>query len=82
MNHGIQVLVRGAETLEDAPQGVRVRTVGLRPTRCQLDTGDGIVTTADSYAIGSAAVILVVTAIVAGIAADIGALTCAHGVQL
>jgi hypothetical protein len=47
-----------------------------------LDTGDGIVTTADSYAIGSAAVILMVTAIAAGIAADIGALTSAHVVQL
>ena len=82
MNHRIEILVRGAEALEDAPQRIRIRTVGLRPTRSQLDTGDGIVTTADSYAIGSAAVILAVTAIVAGIAADIGALTCAHAVQL
>src|ERR1700730_1646789 len=82
VDHGIEVLVRRAEALEDGPQRIRIGTIGLRPTRSQLDTGDGIVTTADSDAIASAAVILAVTAIVAGIAADTGALTCAHAVQL
>jgi hypothetical protein len=82
VDHGVQVLVRGAETPQNAPQRIRVRAIGLRPPRSQLDTGDGIVTTADSDAIAAAAVILTVTAIVAGIAADIGALTCAHAVQL
>jgi hypothetical protein len=78
VNHGIQVLVRSTETLEDAPERIRVWTIGLRPTRSELDTGDGIVITAEADAITSAAVILAVTAIVA----DVGALTCAHAVQL
>jgi hypothetical protein len=82
VNHGIQVFVRGAEPLEDGAQRIGVRTVGLRPARSQLNTSDGIVTTADSDAIASVALILVVTASVAAIAADIGALTCAHAVQL
>jgi hypothetical protein len=82
VNHGIQIFVRGAETLEDGPQRIGVWTVGLRPPRSQLNTGDRIVTTADSDAIASVAMILVVTAIVAAIAADIGPLTCAHTAQL
>ena len=82
VNHGIEILVRRAEALEDRPERIRIGTVGLRPTRSQLDTGDGIVTTADSDAIASVAVILMITAIVAGLAADVGALTSAHVVQL
>jgi hypothetical protein len=82
VNYGIKVLVGSPETLEHACQRIRVRTIGLRPTRSQLNTGDGIVTTADSDAIASVAVILAVTAIVADIAADVGALTCAHAIQL
>jgi hypothetical protein len=82
VNHGIQVFVRRAETLEHGRQRVCIGTVGLRPPRSQLNTGYGIVATADSDAIASVALTLVVTAIVATVAADIGTLTCAHAAQL
>jgi hypothetical protein len=82
VDHRVQILVRRAESLEGRPQGIGVGAIRLRPSGSQLNTGDGVVTTADSDAIASVAVILVATAIVAAIAADIGALTCAHAVQL
>jgi hypothetical protein len=82
MDHRIQILVRGPESLEGRPEGVGIRAVRLRPACGQLNTGDGVVTTADSDAIASVAVILVGTAIVASIAADVRPLTCAHALQL
>ncbi len=54
------------------PANHMLRAVGLRPTRGQLDTGDRVVTAADSDALAAAARDPRVTAIVAGVAAASG----------
>jgi hypothetical protein len=75
----IQIFVRGTETFENAAQRINARAIRLGPAGGQLDTGDGIITSADADAIATALAILA-SVIVAGVPAD--ALTCAHGAQL
>ncbi len=75
----IQIVIRGAEALQHAAERINPRTVRLSPAGGQLDTGDGIVTSADADALATAIAILA-SVVVARVAAD--ALTCAHGAQL
>jgi hypothetical protein len=78
----IQVVVGGAEPPQNAAKRIRGWTVGLRPTRGQLNADNGVVTAADSNALAALVAMLAVV-VVAGVAAGgVGTLTCGHGAQL
>jgi len=75
----IQIFIRAAEAFKHAAERINLWAIRLRPAGGQLDTGNGIVTSADADAL-AAAVAIFASVVVARVAAD--ALTCAHGAQL
>jgi hypothetical protein len=60
VGYGVQVLESRAKASEHAAQGVRGRTVRLRPAGGQLNAGDGIVSAADSDALAALVAIVAV----------------------
>jgi hypothetical protein len=77
MQHRIQIVICGAEALQQAAKRINPRAVRLRPAGGQLDVGDGIVTSADADALAATLAILASVVV-----ARVAALTCAHGAQL
>jgi hypothetical protein len=53
VGHRVQVFERGTKTSEDSAKRVGGRAVRLRPAGGQLNTGDGIVSAADSDALAA-----------------------------
>lgn len=82
MSYRVQILEGRSKASQDVAQRVGRRTIRLRPTGGQLNAGDGLVSGADSDTLAAPIAIIAVRALVATAATDVGALTCAHAVQL
>jgi hypothetical protein len=78
VDHRVQVLVGGAEPLQNPAQRITIRAKRLGPTGGKLDAGDGIVSAAYSNALTPTVAIVALVLPVASVAA----LICAHGAQL
>ena len=82
MSYRVQILEGRSKASQDVAERVGGWTIRLRPTRRQLNAGDGLVCGADSDTLAAPIAIIAVRAFVATAAGGVGALTSAHAVQL